>query len=192
MEQIRSFIAIELPPEVKQSLTALQDKLKASGGLPVRWVDPANIHLTLQFLGNIDSGITGRITSVMEEAARGVRPFNVAVNGLGMFPNTRRVRVVWVGLTGEIEKLTRLQKSIEDNLVPLGFKPEGRAFTPHLTLARVREYASPEQRQKLGQLIESTTFDANHTITVNAIRLMRSQLTREGPIYTRISTVDLK
>lgn len=192
MEQIRSFIAIELPPEVKQLLTALQDKLKASGGLPVRWVDPANIHLTLQFLGNIDSGITGRITSVMEEAARGVRPFNVAVNGLGMFPNTRRVRVVWVGLTGEIEKLTRLQKSIEDNLVPLGFKPEGRAFTPHLTLARVREYASPEQRQKLGQLIESTTFDANHTITVNAIRLMRSQLTREGPIYTRISTVDLK
>jgi len=192
MEQIRSFIAIELPREIKLAIASLQDKLKASGGAPVRWVDPGNIHLTLKFLGDIDTGITGRIAAALEEAARGTHPFKVEVSGLGVFPNPRRVQVVWVGLTGELEKLGQLQKRIEDGLVPLGFPAEGRAFTPHLTLARVRDYAGPDERQKLGQLIEKTEFDAKYAIKVNTVQLMRSQLTREGPVYTRISTIELK
>jgi 2'-5' RNA ligase len=192
MEQIRSFIAIELPREIKLALADIQGKLKAAGGAPVRWVDPGSIHLTLKFLGDIDSGITGRITAALEEAARGTQPFSIGVSGLGVFPNPRHVQVVWVGLTGETEKLSQLQKRIETGLVPLGFKAEGRAFTPHLTLARVRDYAGPDERQKLGQLIEKTGFDAKSVIKVNAVQLMRSQLTREGPIYTRIGTVELK
>ena len=192
MEQIRSFIAIELPREIKLAIASLQDKLKASGGAPVRWVDPGNIHLALKFLGDIDTGITGRIAVALEEAARGTHPFKVEVSGLGVFPNPRRVQVVWVGLTGELEKLGQLQKRIEDGLVPLGFPAEGRAFTPHLTLARVRDYAGPDERQKLGQLIEKTEFDAKYAIKVNTVQLMRSQLTREGPVYTRISTIELK
>lgn len=192
MEQIRSFIAIELPREIKLAIASLQDKLKASGGAPVRWVDPDNIHLTLKFLGDIDTGITGRIAAALEEAARGTHPFKVEVSGLGVFPNPRRVQVVWVGLTGELEKLGQLQKRIEDGLVPLGFPAEGRAFTPHLTLARVRDYAGPDERQKLGQLIEKTEFDVKYAIKVNTVQLMRSQLTREGPVYTRISTIELK
>ena len=192
MEQIRSFIAIELPREVKQALVSLQEKLKAAGGAPVKWVDPGSIHLTLKFLGDIDSGITGGITAALEEAARGTHPFSVEVSGLGVFPNPRRVQVVWVGLTGELDKLNQLQKRIEAALVPLDFKVEGRAFTPHLTLARVRDYAGPDARQKLGQLIEKAGFDAKTVIKVNAVQLMRSQLTREGPIYTKISTIELK
>ena len=192
MEQIRSFIAIELPPEVKQALASIQGKLKAAGGAPVRWVDPGSIHLTLKFLGDIDSGSTARITAALEEAARGTHSFSIEVSGLGVFPDPRRVRVVWVGLTGELEKLSQLQKRIETGLVPLGFKEEGRAFTPHLTLARVRDYASPDERQQLGQLIEKTGFDAKNVMNVNAVHLIRSQLTREGPIYTKIGTVDLK
>jgi RNA 2',3'-cyclic 3'-phosphodiesterase len=192
MEQIRSFIAIELPEEVKSALYRLQEKLKAAGNTPVRWVAPGSIHLTLKFLGDIDAGITGKITAAMGEAAGGVKPFNIEVSGLGVFPNPRRVQIVWVGLTGDLEKLGRLQKRIESGLIPLGFPAEARAFTPHLTLARVRDYAGPAERQQLGQLIEITRFDAKHTITVNAIRLIRSQLTREGPVYSRISTVELK
>jgi len=192
MEQIRSFIAIELPGEIKQALTSLQEKLKAAGGAPVRWVDPANIHLTLKFLGDIDSGITGGITAALEAAASGTHPFSVAVSELGVFPNPSRVQVVWVGLSGDLDKLNQLQKRIEDGLVPLGFKAEGRAFTPHLTIARVRDYASPDARQQLGQLIGKTRIDAKYGIKVNAVQLMRSQLTREGPIYTRISTIELK
>jgi 2'-5' RNA ligase len=114
------------------------------------------------------------------------------VSGLGVFPNPKRVQIIWVGLTGELDKLNRLQKRIEEELVPLGFPAEGRAFTPHLTLARVRDYAGPDARQKLGQLIEKTGFEAKSQISVNAVHLIKSQLTREGPIYTKISTIELK
>ena len=192
MEQIRSFIAIELPQEIKLALTRLQEKIKSAGNAPVKWVDPGNIHVTLKFLGDVSAEITGKITLTLEEAARGTHPFNIEVSGLGVFPNMRRVQIVWVGLAGELEKLGQLQKHIEAGLIPLGFKAEARSFTPHLTLARVRDYAGPDERQKLGQLVSGTTFDTKYKINVNAIHLMRSQLTREGPIYSRISTVALK
>jgi RNA 2',3'-cyclic 3'-phosphodiesterase len=192
MEQIRSFIAIELTQEVKQALAGLQSKLKAASNPQVRWVDSGSIHLTLKFLGDIDSSSTGKIAETLAEATGGTRPFNIAVSGLGVFPNAMRVQVVWVGLTGELDKLNQLQKRIEDGLVPLGFKAEGRTFTPHLTIARVRDFTSPDARKQLGQLIAKTVFDVKYTIKVNAVHLIKSQLTREGPIYTKISTIELK
>ncbi|MFA5309854.1 MAG: RNA 2',3'-cyclic phosphodiesterase [Dehalococcoidales bacterium] len=192
MEQIRSFVAIELPQDVKRALASLEEKLKASGGAPVKWVEPESIHLTLKFLGDIESGAAGGITAALKEAARGTRPFSIAVSGLGVFPDTRRVRVVWVGLTGDLDILAGLQKRVEAALVPLGFPAEGRAFTPHLTIARVRDYAAPDARQALGQLISKTSFGASHEIKVSGFSLMRSQLTREGPVYTRLSTIGLQ
>lgn len=192
MEQIRSFIAVELPGELKQALTQLQGKFKSAGSLPVRWVDPNNIHLTLKFLGDVDVAITGRITLALEEAVRGTPPFNIEASGLGVFPNMNRIQIIWVGLHGDLEKLGQLQKRIEASLKPLGFPPEGRPFTPHLTIARVRDFARPEERQKLGQLISATSFEDKYRISVNAIHLIKSQLTREGPIYTKISTITLK
>jgi 2'-5' RNA ligase len=192
MEQIRAFIAIELPEEVKKTLTRLQNRLKSGCRTPVRWTDPDDTHLTLQFLGDIDSGITGQITNAMAEAARGVRPFRLAVSGLGVFPDPGRVRVVWVGLTGDLEKLNRLQKSIEAALSSLGFTAEARPFTPHLTLGRVRDQARPDERQSLGQLVSGAVNDTECRFDINSIHLIKSQLTPQGPIYTRIGSVELK
>lgn len=192
MEEIRSFIAIELPREFKLSLARLQEQLKSGSQAPVKWVDPDIIHLTLKFLGNIDSVITGRITAALWEATRGIHPFRVEMGGPGVFPNPGRVQVVWVGLTGEVDKLGQLQRSIDAGLVPLGFKPESRSFTPHLTLARVRDGATPDQRQGLGRLITGIRFQPAGSIKVDTVHLMRSQLTREGPVYTRISSVSLE
>jgi 2'-5' RNA ligase len=191
MEQIRCFIAIELPEEVKAGLTRLQAKLKASQ-LRVKWVDPYGIHLTLKFLGNVDADRLSQITGAIKEAAQGVSPFHLEIKGLGIFPNLRRVQVAWVGISGEVDKLLQLQKRLESNLAGLGFAPEPRAFTPHLTLARVRDQASPDERQRLGQLISDTKFEADYSFPVRAISLMRSQLTREGAIYSQISSVELK
>ena len=191
MEQFRCFIAIELPEEVKAGLTRLQAKLKASQ-LRVKWVDPYGIHLTLKFLGNVDADRISQITGAMEEAAQGVPPFHLEIKGLGVFPNLRRVQVAWVGVSGEVDKLVQLQQRLESNLAGLGFAPEPRAFTPHLTLARVRDQASPEERQRLGQLIADTKFEATGSFPVEAISLIRSQLTREGAIYSQISSVKLK
>ncbi len=192
MEQVRSFIAIELPEEVKVGLAQLQAQLKSGEPSSVKWVDPFSIHLTLKFLGNVAVDKVGEITKAIEEAAQGIPPFHLKVKSLGAFPNLRRVQVVWVGINGEVNKLNQLQQRIESNLSPLGFTPESRPFAPHLTLARLRDQASSDERQRLGQLIDGTKFEAAHTIKVDSINLMRSQLTREGPIYSQISSVRLK
>jgi len=191
MEQIRSFIAVELPDEVKSELVQLETRLQSGGRLGAKWVDPNSIHLTLKFLGNIAADRVEGITGVMEESARGISPFRLEVKGLGVFPNLKRVQVAWVGVSGEADKLVQLQSRLESNLAPLGFAPERRRFTPHLTLARVRSQTSPDERQRLGQLIADATFEATHPIDVEAISLMKSQLTREGAIYSRIGSVRL-
>jgi 2'-5' RNA ligase len=190
MEQIRSFIAVELPEEIKTRLEQLEAQLKSETQTRVKWVDPNSIHLTLKFLGNIDAGRTGEIIGAMEEAVKGIPPFRLAVKELGVFPNVRRVQVAWVGLSGEVDKLRQVQQRLESNLEQLGFAAESRAFTPHLTIARIRNQASPDERQKFGQLITGTSFDAGE-ISVDAISLMRSQLTRQGAIYSRLGSAGL-
>jgi len=192
MEEIRSFIAIELPDDLKIWLTQLQDKLKKEGQAPVKWVDPYSIHLTLKFLGNVSVNKIDDITEAIVAATQEACPFHLKVKDLGVFPNSRRVQVVWVGLDGEIDQLNQLQQRIDLNLVPLGYARETRPFVAHLTLARVREYVTLEQRQKLGQLVASTKIETSFSFNVDAINLMRSQLTREGAIYSRIASVSLK
>ncbi|NQT05419.1 MAG: RNA 2',3'-cyclic phosphodiesterase [Dehalococcoidia bacterium] len=192
MEQIRSFIAIELPHEVKSALAELQAGLQPDKQPSVKWVDPYSIHLTLKFLGDIAAAKTSDITSAIEEASREIAPFSLEVKGLGVFPNFKRVRVVWVGVEGDISRLKLLQQRIESNLVPLGFARESRPFTPHLTLARARERIAPTEQQSFGQLIAGASFETAHQFTVGSINLMRSQLTREGSIYRQLTAVSLK
>jgi 2'-5' RNA ligase len=191
MEEIRSFIAVELPREIKLMLARIQDELKSGGRAPVKWVDPDIIHLTLKFLGNIPVDTIDNLTAAIREACRGVPPFRVEVGGLGVFPNPRRVQVVWVGLAGDIENLAQLQKRIDSALVPLGFTPESRPFTPHLTLARVRDRAAPAQKQELGRIVAAARFEDVESLRVDAVHLMKSQLTPEGPVYDRISSITL-
>jgi 2'-5' RNA ligase len=191
MEQVRCFIAIELPDEVKDGLAQLQAQLKSGKQTSVKWVDPYGIHLTLKFLGSVAADRLKSITTVMEEASQDISPFALKVEGLGTFPNPRRVQVVWVGVSGEVDRLAHLQQRLESELAGLGFAPERRRFTPHLTLARLRDRASAEEREALGQLIAGTKFELAYNFQVEAISLMRSQLTREGAIYRRISLVGL-
>ncbi|MBI2832151.1 MAG: RNA 2',3'-cyclic phosphodiesterase [Chloroflexi bacterium] len=192
METIRSFIAIELPDKLKDELIRLQSALKTKGSFPVRWVSPQNTHLTLKFLGDVPMDKIDAITGAMAQAVEEVTRFRLEVRELGVFPNPRRPQIAWVGLAGELDKLNLLQKRIETGMKPLGFPPENRGFTAHLTLARVRDHATPEERQQFGQLIAASRFEATTSIDVDAINLMRSQLTPEGPVYTRIASVALK
>jgi 2'-5' RNA ligase len=191
MEEIRSFIAIELSREIKLGLARIQDELKSGSRAPAKWVDPDIIHLTLKFLGNIPADTIGSLTAALGEACRGVTSFRVEVGGLGVFPNPRRVQVVWVGLAGDVEKLVQLQKRVDAALAPLGFPPESRPFVPHLTLARVRDRAAPDQRQELGRLVTTNPSATVGSLQVDAVNLMKSQLTREGPVYNRIESVAL-
>jgi 2'-5' RNA ligase len=190
-EQIRSFIAIELPEEAKKGLARLRKELERDEHRFVKWVDPGGIHLTLKFLGNIPSKRATEITEAIEEAVQGISPFHLEISGLGAFPNLRQARVLWVGICGEVDRLSRLQQNIDAALDALGFAKEERPFVPHLTLARVREGASPSERRNFGELVGSTTFEDKYPVEVEAVRLMRSQLTPAGAIYTCLSVVGL-
>lgn len=191
MEPVRSFIAIKLPDELKLRLAQLETELKRDEPPGVKWVSPDSIHLTLKFLGNIAAGRIEAVTGAMEESARGIAPFRLRARGLGVFPTLQRAQVAWVGIDGEVGRLSQLQKQLESNLARLGFTPESRAFTPHLTLARLKNYASLDERQSFGRLIASREFAAGD-IEVEAVSLMKSRLTRSGAIYSRLSSVRLK
>jgi 2'-5' RNA ligase len=190
-EQIRSFIAIELSEEAKEGLARLRKKLEREEHRFVKWVDPGGIHLTLKFLGNIPFKRVAEITEAMKEAAQGISPFHLEISGLGAFPSLRQARVFWVGIGGEMDKLSRLQQNIDSALAVLGFAKEERSFVPHLTLARIREGASPPERRSFGELVDSTAFEDKYHVEVEAISLMRSQLTPAGAIYTCLSEVGL-
>ncbi len=190
-EEIRSFIAIELPEEVKRGLAKLRGQLEREEHTFVKWVDVEGIHLTLKFLGNILFKQVAQISKAMGEATQGIAPFHLEVSGLGVFPNLKQPRVFWVGIGGDTERLSSLQRNIESTLAPLGFSKEEHPFTPHLTLARVRQKASSWERKTFGELVMSTSFESKYSIAVGAISLMRSQLTSAGAIYTCLATVEL-
>ena len=192
MEQIRAFIAIELPDEVKSALARLEDELKSGGRFGVRWVDTYGIHLTLKFLGNIAADRVAEITAAMTKAARGIAPFRLEVNGLGVFPNPRNVQVAWVGLRGDVDSLAVLYQRLESGLAELGFPPEARPLKPHLTLARVRNQTPPQERQRFGEMIAGAAFHSDAVIKVDAVSLMKSHLTPQGAIYTRIGSAGLE
>lgn len=190
-EEIRSFIAIELPEEVRGGLARLRNELKRNEHKFVKWVNPDGLHLTLKFLGNIPSKRVTEIINAIEEVTQGVSAFHLEISGLGAFPSLRQARVFWVGIGGEVDKLSKLQQNIDSALAVLGFAKEERPFVPHLTLARLRPGASPLERRSFGELVDSTIFEDKYHIEVEAVSLMRSQLTPAGAVYTRLSAVEL-
>jgi 2'-5' RNA ligase len=190
-EQIRSFVAIELPEEAKKGLARLRKQLERDEHKFVKWVDPGGIHLTLKFLGNIPSKRVTEITEAMGKVVQGISPFRLEISGLGAFPSLKQARVLWVGIGGELDQLSTLQQNIDSVLAALGFAREERPFVPHLTLARVREGASLPERRSFGELVGSAAFEDKYPIEVEAVRLMRSQLMPAGALYTCLSVVGL-
>src|SRR4030042_1169375 len=191
-QTIRSFIAIELPEAVKTGLQQLQTELTLPRYSFVKCVSPEGIHLTLKFLGNISAQKVTEITSVMEQARQGVNPFQLHLTEVGAFPNMRRPRVVWVGIKGDMDKLISWQQRLDDGLVPLGFAKEARPFTPHLTLARIRENCSPGDRLTFGETLARSHVEVDYKFTVTSLNLMKSQLFPTGAVYSRLAEVKLK
>ena len=193
MESIRCFIAIELTPEFKAELTKLQNTLRsAPGGTGARWVAPESIHLTLKFLGNVPTDKLPAIIQAIEDTVRDTPEFTLGLGECGCFPNVRRPQVIWVGLTGDLKILDDLVKRLETSLARLGFKPEGRPFTPHLTLARMRDTATPVERQAIGEVAGRTKSLFTGSLNVAEVCLMQSELTPKSAIYTRLAEVKLK
>jgi 2'-5' RNA ligase len=191
VESIRAFVAIELPSQIKAALSQLQGNLRTSKNAAVKWVNPEGIHLTLKFLGNVDEAEVPALTKALSEAVRGVAPFSLQLGDPGAFPGNQAPRVVWVGVEGEIEPLRTLYNNVDRVLTPLGFPPEKRAFSPHLTLGRVREEISPVERRRLGENVAVLKTGAKSSFKVESLSLMRSKLTREGAVYSCLASFAL-
>jgi len=191
MDKIRTFIAIKLPQDVKAVLADLQNALGAGKDNSVKWVNPHSIHLTLKFLGNVEAEAIPQITDAMTSVAQNAKPFSLTLSELGAFPNARVPRVIWAGLKGDTELLDGLHRHLERALAAIGFAPENKAFSPHLTLGRVRNGIRPNQRRALSERLAATRLKAKPTFLVNSLDLMKSDLTPAGAIYTQLAGVNL-
>lgn len=184
---IRSFIAVEIPEKIISSIDRVQEGIK-NYGFKIRWVRPERIHLTLKFLGNIKAADTENVGRAVFEAAKAYTPLSLKVKGIGVFPGIRRPRVVWVGITGQLETLGRLQKTLDENLEAIGFPKEKRPFKGHLTLGRIQKKI--DTKTFIEALDTFGNFETE-TFTADRVVLYKSELKASGAVYTKLMSARL-
>ena len=193
---IRTFIALELNDEARSYLRREIQRLAAA--LPhVRWTDPALLHLTLAFLGEIDEMQLEQATQATLAVAQAAKTFTLRIGAPGMFGPAHSPRVVWIGVAGDLPRLIDLQSRLSARLASIGLPPDERPYAPHLTLARIKDPLTNQELAALRRLITpARTIGGQHrqsvqsddqatpTISVEHLSVMKSELTRSGSRYT--------
>ena len=183
-ERLRSFIAFDIEDnEIVKRLTEAQMEI-AKTGVDLKLVEPKNIHITVRFLGNISPGMVNKIYRVMENVS--FKPFQVEIKGLGAFPNLRFPRVVWAGIRKGAEELRNIFEQLEPQLRKLGFQPDPKGFSPHITIARVK---TGRNKAELAKTLKELAEKEFGVMIAKCLRLKKSTLTPRGPIYTTLKEV---
>lgn len=182
---VRAFIGIDFGPAVKEQIYELQQRLRKDA-LKGRWKHADNFHLTLKFLDEISLTQQTQINEAMQKVCLGQKPFQLAVTSLGVFNGKEAIRVLWLGLTGDLAALKGLQRQIDQALVPLGFAPEKRQYSPHITIGQdvVFECGFDQIRETLGDVHLGT-------IGVDRFFLFKSEQIERKRIYSPISEYKL-
>ncbi len=197
---MRTFVAIEIPHDVKKLLRAGQDRLRELPALRerpsvLRWTNTDNLHLTLRFLGETETGRRDFLQDGLANIAAGHAPFTLALSRLGCFRSWSNLRVLWVGIRSESEALQALQADVESLARRVGFAPERNSFSPHITLARtVRNVPRPALRatsEQLRRIAEEDLFQAGTDWSVGELHFIRSVLGRGGAQYFNLATCAL-
>jgi 2'-5' RNA ligase len=184
----RSFFAAELNAEIAAGVRRIQGALtEQSTG--VRWVRPEGIHLTLKFLGEVDPDLIEGIVRKAAELVQGLGPFTVGIRGGGGFPSAKNPRVIWIGVEDPSGMLTQLQARVEAGMEELGFMKEGRTYTPHLTVGRLR---SGKGRGTVAQALEAIRASDLGSMEVREVILFRSLLKPTGAEYTKLGSFPLE
>jgi 2'-5' RNA ligase len=183
IEKKRTFIAVHFSDEVIANLAKILSQVRRLTGeqIKIKWVEPHNVHLTLQFLGDTDTDMLARIASGLKGAFVDVQSFEVSLAEIGAFPSPARPRVIWVGIKSGVDRLKTLQDCVERVTSPLGFMPENREFKAHVTLGRVKEY-----RRSADLVTTLAQFNASQAgkCHINAVHMMSSDLKPTGPVYS--------
>ena len=183
---IRSFLAFDLPVEIKKTVEEVLYKAKQFD-LSIKWVPLMNIHLTIVFMGNIKEEDIRDMGKGIEKICSQTAIFNISLDNMGCFPNKRNPRVLWLGLEGEIERLSFFRDEIQKQLIPFGITPEKRPLRPHLTLGRFKK---PDKKNalKVEELIESFKDISSSAQTLPELIQFRSDLKPSGAVYTKIAS----
>ena len=188
-EKVRTFVAIEIPREVQDRAAALIGQLNGTEA-KVKWVRPHQLHWTLKFLGDVELREIPEVCEAVDKAVAPFAPFDVEVRGAGAFPDIRRPRTVWLGVGPGTDEMVALHAAIEKSLKPLGYRPEGRKFRPHITIGRVRH--SPTGIPELGKLIQEQADFSAGVSAVFEVTVFSSDLGREGPTYDPLGHAELR
>ena len=185
---MRTFIAIPLPENIHKALFLVQDILQKSNA-DIKWVNPANIHITLKFLGDINDKTMGLIAQAVRETSKHHARFDISISRIGVFPSMLHPQTIWAGIDKGSPACMILQNQIEICAEKFGIKKEARRFFPHLTLGRVR---SQKNKQALIEILEKEKdFSISTKIPVNKLVLFSSLLTPQGPIYSSLEEFPL-
>lgn len=188
---LRLFVAVEIPEPVRNEMSRVQADLRplAAPG-DVRWTNPAQLHLTLKFLGNVPEDLLELVKKSLTGACTGIRPFPLRATGIGFFPNERRPRVIWVGFDDNESALTGLQARVEKSLAAFAEKPGTEKFLAHATLGRFQKFRC----HKTEKFVPGAQSFANYSFgewRVEEVGLFRSELSSEGARHTRLSSYRL-
>ena len=191
MSLLRAFIAVEIPPEIHQAIEKKTAPLRAALNTSlVRWVPSANIHLTLKFLGDTSPTNVEMLTQMLSVEMNQHQSFALEFGGLGVFPQPKRPRVIWIGIQAPAG-LEALQHSIEAAATKMGYPVEKRPFSPHLTIGRVKQNVNSTGIQKIRATLEETQVGSLGNTQVTAVHLFKSNLKPTGAVYTRLFSVPL-
>ena len=185
MDSLRTFVAVEMAAAVRDAAVAVIDDLRKAEA-DVKWVARENMHLTLQFLGQVPADTINDVCHAVTEAVAGAEPLELEIRGLGAFPNARRPRTIWLGVAAGREELAAVQKRAQKALKKLGFKPEDRAFSPHLTIGRVRQ-STPDLAEQIARRPDQPYGRS----PIAEVVVFSSQLSLSGPSYTALCRAPL-
>ena len=184
-------MACEVPEDVKQSIGGVIDELRARSGTAVRWIRPEGVHVTLKFLGEVPVKKLPAIKLAVQEAVVGHSPFELEFSNIGTFGGREGLRIMWVGIAGDVLRLEALVRTVNAALAVVGFEPERRPFRPHLTLGRVRDEIPTRQRAQIE--VDVGKMDVPGTgWRTSQVSLMRSIITAQGASYEVIATFPLR
>ncbi len=191
MSLLRAFIALEIPVLIQDAIQQQTAGLrKAANSSLVRWVPAHNLHLTLKFLGDVSTSNLQFVTQMLTREASQHPSFSLRIGRLGSFPNSRRARVIWVGIHAPAE-LETLQRGIESAAARLGYEAEERPFSPHLTIGRVKQSVTPADQAQVRAALEATQVGQIGEAKVTSVHLMKSDLQPTGSVYSRLFSAPL-
>ncbi|TWU58914.1 2',5' RNA ligase family [Rubripirellula tenax] len=189
MQTTRSFIAIPLSREITKAAVRLIDRLKVSGD-GIKWVPTDNLHLTLKFLGDIETNDIPKISDVVRGVLEEYEPFDLQFAGTGGLPTLEKTRVVYAGIDDVSGSLTQIVENLELDLAELGFKREPRDYVPHLTLGRTRGGSRKASGDVIAR-VEAASSVSLGTMPVDQVLIVGSFLDKQGPTYHVLDTIDL-